>query len=117
MAEYFLNRNASGTVVATSCESAIDFNWGLGFPGGARADNWSVNYSGQFNFAAGTYTFRLRSDDGARLYVDGVQLINAWYDHGAEDEWTANKTLTAGLHTIRVQYYDKTDEAEVHVSW
>ena len=63
----------------------INNTWGGAAPDGVPvgADNFSVRWSGQVEprFTE-TYTFYTQTDDGARLWVNGVQLVNDWTDHG-----------------------------------
>jgi hypothetical protein len=48
--------------------------------------------------------------------VDGVLIINRWNDHLAATN-TATRTMTAGDHDVKVEYYDHTGGAVIHVSW
>src|SRR5262249_44998204 len=64
-----------------------------------------------------TYTFYTTSDDGVRLWVNGVQVINNWTDHGA----TVNSgtiSLTAGQHySIVLDHYNNTGGAQIKLEW
>ena len=115
-AQYFSNITLSGTPVRTACEDSISNNWGAGGPAGLPADNFSVRWTGRFTFAAGTTTFTARADDGIRVFVDGVLIIDGWRDQPATT-YTARPTLTAGEHEVRVEYYEKTGGAVAQVSW
>ena len=116
-AQYFNNTTLSGTPVVEQCETAINYDWGTGSPAaGVNADNFSVRWSGQFNFAAGGYTFSATADDGIRVYVDGNLVIDKWIDSSAT-AYTATTTLTAGTHAVKVEYYDHTVDAVAKVSW
>ena len=116
-AEYFANRTLTGTPLFTRCETAINNNWGNGGPGnGIPNDNFSVRWTGRFNFTAGSRTFTTVSDDGVRLWVDNVLVINRWTDHGPTTD-RATRTMTAGTHDIKVEYYERTGGAVMQVSW
>jgi glucose/arabinose dehydrogenase len=116
-AEYFNNRTLTGTPLFTACEGAINKNWGKGGPGnGIGNDNFSIRWTGRFTFPAGSRTFTTVSDDGVRLYVDGVLIINRWNDHLAATN-TATRTMTAGDHDVKVEYYEHTGGAVIQVSW
>jgi chitodextrinase len=54
---------------------------------------------------AGAYTFYTTSDDGSVLYIDGTLVVNNDGAHSSQER-SGNITLTAGLHDIRVQYYN-----------
>src|SRR5262249_13776149 len=79
-------------------------------------DNFSVRWTGSFNFSAGVTTFSATGDDGIRMSVDAVQIINGWVDQGATT-YTANRDLTSGSHVITVEYYEAAGDALAQVSW
>ncbi len=86
----------------------IDHNWGLGSPVNAvvPADNWSGRWQGQWYFDAGNYLFTLKSDDGARLWLDGHEIIDAWRD-GQEIQENTFYGIGSGWHTVMVEYYER----------
>jgi hypothetical protein len=106
-AQYFNNMNFTGLPAITRCEGIPQYEWNGDSPlPGINADNFSVRWTGTINFAqAGQYRFTTSSDDGIRLYVDGVAVINNWTDHAWTDN-TGSKKLVAGNHTIRMDYYE-----------
>ncbi len=58
------------------------------------------------------YTFRLGSDDGSRLFIDGKQVIDNDGIHPMD--FKSGKTkLTAGPHPLRVEYFEKGGEEEL----
>jgi glucose/arabinose dehydrogenase len=116
--EFFNNTTLGGAAAVTRCEDApINHNWGLGSPGsGINTDNFSARYTGSFDLAAGDYQFTTSADDGVRLFIDGNQVINGWKDQG-ETTYTATRTLTAGTHVIKVEYYDSGEDAVLRANW
>ena len=114
-AQYFANTTLSGTAAINRCESApLDRGWGTGGPGSVGVDNFSARWTGSFSFPAGARTFRASSDDGIRVWLDGVLIIDRWSSWGTS---TATRTLTAGVHTVRVDYVERTGNAYVRVTW
>lgn len=63
----------------------------------------------------GSYTFELNSDDGARLYIDGKEIIendglHRAYGPSPEDSTTVGKkevtlTLSEGIHPLTLNYF------------
>ena len=97
-AEYYNNTGLTGTPAFTRCESGIAYDWGTGGPGnGIGNDNFSVRWTGRFDFPAASYVFTARSDDGIRVWVDGTSVINAWKDQGTTT-YQASVSLPAGTH-------------------
>ncbi len=117
-AAYFNNRSLSGSPVLQRDESAINYDWGSGGPGsGVNTDNFSVRWQGPFTFDANaTYEFTATADDGIRLWVDNTLLIDAWRDQ-APTTYRASKYLTAGQHTLKVEYYENSGGATAKLSW
>lgn len=78
----------------------------VGFPGVTNRFEWfAIDYHGRIMLPqAGTYRFRLTSDDGSRLHIDGRQVIDNDGIHGVQAE-EAEVTLAAGIHDVRVQYF------------
>ena len=114
--EYFNNMNLSGGPAAVRDDAAINFNWGIGSPmTGINSDNFSVRWTRDFNFPAGTYRFDLFSDDGARLWVNNQLVIDQWRSQ-SDGRFNATVTL-AGNTPIRLEYFENTGRAAVALSW
>ena len=117
LAEYFSGTSLEGAPVRSERVSQIQFNWGDGSPGaGVSADRFSARYTQTAVFTARLYTFRLRSDDGARLWVDDRLVLDRWVARSATDD-EASLQLTAGSHQIRLEYFEETGLAELRLSW
>ena len=111
--EYWNNTTLSGTPTLCRNDDNVDFNWGGGGPGGGVAtDLFSARWTRQVTLPAGRYRFVLGGDDGVRLWIDGTQVINKWIDQGYT-EYTVNRTLAAGNHTFKIQYYERYGDAAV----
>ncbi len=84
-----------------------------------RAERVAARFTGMIDLRqteAGLYTFITESDEGSRLYVDDALVV----DNDGLHEMRARSgtiTLSAGLHRIRVDYYDNLGEAGLIVSW
>jgi PA14 domain len=117
--EYFGNVNLTGTPLLTRYE-AVDFAWGTAAPAaGLPADNFSVRWTGFIRpTTTGSHRFRTSSDDGVRVWVNGVRLINNWTDHGTTTNTSSAITLTAGQrYAVTVEYYDRTGGSTMRWQW
>jgi YVTN family beta-propeller protein len=117
--EYFNNITLTGAPVATVLQ-AVDFDWGTGAPrAGVNANVFSVRWSGTLEpQATGTYKFQTVSDDGVRLWVNGVLLTNDWTLHGAKTQTTAGINLVAGQrYAIKMEYYENQGSAVARLRW
>ncbi len=119
-AEYYNNRSLSGNATFTRIESGvtgINAFWGSGGPGnGVSSDNFSVRWTGAFNFSGGDYRFNIRSDDGIRLWIDGTLVFDRWQDQVPMD-YQITRNLSSGEHQIRIEYYENAFIALAQVGW
>lgn len=115
--QYWNNLDMAGTPNLEREDADLNFNWGAGSPGGAiGADLFSARWTRYIYVDARTYRFTTTSDDGVRLYVDDVRIINDWSDHPARTQ-TADRALTAGHHLVRVEYYERGGQAVIQVGF
>ncbi|RIV43014.1 PA14 domain-containing protein [Flagellimonas pelagia] len=69
-------------------------------------DYFSIRYDGYIQIdAAGSYTFYTSSDDGSKLYIDGSEVVDNDGAHGTQER-SGSISLTAGLHSIRVLFFE-----------
>ena len=115
--EYFNNKSLSGTPVVVRNDTAINFDWGTGSPAaGVTPDGFSARWSRNLSLAAGMYRFRMTVDDGARLFVNGHTLIDAWKLQAAT-EYTGDIYLPGGSITAQMEYFDEGGNALARLSW
>jgi YVTN family beta-propeller protein len=116
---YYNNTTMTGTVRLTRTES-INFGWGTGSPSSrVNRNNFSARWTGTILApATGTYRFQTVSDDGVRLWVNGVQLINNWSAHSSATDTSGVINLVAGTrYSITVEYYEASGQAEMRLRW
>lgn len=123
LGEYWANAKSAnpfpGPATLLRLDSTVDFDWGSGAPDPSIGANqftarWTGSIVAQYNE---TYTFYTASDDGARLLINGRQLINQWVDQGLT-EVSATISLRAGQrYNIEMDYYQNTGADAVHLSW
>ncbi len=100
-------------------DGPISFDWASGAPvSGVGADAFSVRWTGQVQPRySQTYTFYTTTDDGVRLWVNGVLLIDHWTGQSAT-EWSGSIALTAGQkYDIQLDYYENTGSALAELRW
>ncbi len=108
------------TLVLTRIDPTVNFTWGTASPAaGVTADNYSVRWTGTVQApVTGTYRFTTVSDDGIRLTVNGVRVINNWTDHASATNTSSGISLTAGVkYTITLEYYEHTGQATAKLQW
>lgn len=114
---YFNNRNLDGAPSFERDDPVIDFQWNQGSPAPSiPSDSFAVRWEGRWNFDAGGFRFNAFSDDGVRVWVDGVLVLDQWKEQPPTLS-SADVYLQAGEYNIKVEYFDDAGGAEVRVWW
>ncbi|MHC4432759.1 MAG: PA14 domain-containing protein [Planctomycetota bacterium] len=116
--EYFNGMNFNALVL-TRTDPQINFDWGNGGPDPSIGqDNFSVIWTGQIEAAfTETYAFYTNSDDGVRLWVDGVQLIDNWTTHSAVENSGLIDLVAGQKYSIVLEYYEDWGAAVIELHW
>jgi hypothetical protein len=118
-AEYFNNSSLVGQPVLVRGDGqSINFDWGTGSPspGVVNADQFSVRWMQSLSFPAGRYRFTTTSDDGVRLWVNNVLIIDEWRNQ-AETTYSAEINLPGGVVPVKLEYYEHQGAAVAQLSW
>lgn len=99
----------------TPTATGIAHNFDIGLR--QRDDYFAMRFTGYFDIqSVGGYTFYLSSDDGSRLYIDGVLLIDNDGQHSVTEE-SGYKYLLTGRHSITVEYLEYDGNNSLLVSY
>ena len=93
--------------------------WTSGFPGVLTLFEWfAIRFEGKLDIAtAGTYYFRVTSDDGANLYLNDANVVDNDGLHSTRSR-EGSVTLTQGKQKFRVDYYQgPRDEIAFQIFW
>jgi len=114
---YYPRRDLTGTAIPR-IDPVLAFDWGKAAPlPGIPSDNFSVRWTGQVQPQfSGATTFYAAVDDGVRLWVNDVLVIDRWVPNAGEPSGTI--ALTGGQqYAIRMEYFEKTNRASARLSW
>ena len=115
--EYFNNQELAGAPSIVRNDTYIAFNWGVGWPNPKiAADHFSVRWTRTMNLTEGTYRFSVKTDDGARLYVDNVLVLDQWHT-ASGNTYVVDLPLGAGNHVVRMEYYEDTGVAYAYLTY
>ncbi len=115
-AAYYSGTEPTGGPVLERRDQAINFYWGQSSPDPrVPADEFSVKWTRTVNFRGGLYRFNVTADDGARIWIDGQVVLDAWTQAGAAA--TVDVTLTPGKHLVAVDYFEQDGVASVKFSF
>ena len=118
-AEYYPSRNFLGNPVER-LDAQINYNWNEDEPlENFTPDEYSVRWTGFIVPEIGeSYTFYTRSDDGMRVWLDGVQIINNWQVQAVNEVSSEAISLEAGrLYPVTVEYFEGGGQAQAHFLW
>ncbi len=73
-------------------------------------DRFALTAEGVIDLPPGDYTATVISDDGVRLWADGVLLLDEWESHESK---VSRVPLKSGRHLLQVQYYEVDGFAEL----
>ena len=115
---YYSTPELSGKMIER-VDAQINFRWGTAAPmSGIPADRFSVRWEGEIEtLNEGNYTFHLRSDDGARLFVDGRPVIDRWRPQAESEHIGVIELEARRRYPIRLDYFDGQVLAVVVLSW
>ena len=81
------------------------------------SDNMGAVFTGYLDVPyAGCYRFYLASDEGSRLYIDNILLIDNDNIHAIR-EYNSDIRMSAGIHSIRLEYFEGTGPAVLKLEW
>ena len=84
---------------------------------GGLQDNYLVNVLANLTIDdAGTYMFRLVSDDGSELLIDDQVVIDHDGLHG-DTAMDGSVTLAQGVHPLRINYFEATNGEQLTLLW
>ena len=119
-AEYFNNAGLTPPSVLVRTDAVInnDFVFKSPAPGTVNIENYSARWTGQVKPQySETYTFYAVTDDGVRLWVNGVLLIDNWNHQGATEK-SGSIALQAGqLYDIEMEYFQGSGLAVSKLLW
>jgi hypothetical protein len=117
-AEYYDNPTLSGQPKLSRFEDSINHDWGSRSPAEEiPRDHFSARWTIRRHFEKGSYLFLLTVDDGARVWLDGQLIMDAW-NVGHTDNLKRKVYIdTAGNHELQVAYFDDTGQAMIDFSW
>lgn len=79
--------------------------------------NFYVRWTGLIKIeTAGRYTISTESDDGSRLFIDDKIVVDNGGTHSMQRKFNA-VDLTAGLHPIKIEYFQGNAESGCLVTW
>ena len=116
--EYYSNSSLSGQPTISRIEARIDHDWGANSPAlDLPNDHFSARWTTTQRLEKGSYLFFLTVDDGARVWVDGRLVIDAWSIGRKESRQATIRINQTGDHVLQVAYFENTGNAGIKFEW
>jgi hypothetical protein len=120
---YYFNKfmDVTGVPVLVRIDPTINFNWGD--PGSpdpvVNVDQFSARWVGVVEaLYSEPYVFTTNSDDGIRVWLNDVLIIDSWVDQGATLHSSPAINLVSGQrYGLRVEYYENGGGAVAQLFW
>ena len=102
--EYFNNAFLDGAPAKARVDAYLDFDWGTGLITDEAADFVSAQWFGKIlPEYTEEYTFIISADDGVRMFLDGVAVVDRWDD--CCDDVTFSLALAADtFYDVIIEY-------------
>jgi hypothetical protein len=126
LGEYFakysgVNIDPGWAVTWGRVDPTVNFDWSAAAPGvpGVAQTNFSVRWTGKVKIpTAGNYVFSTRTDDGARLWINGALVVDKWIPQGATTYNSPSLALGAGqMVDVKMEYNQGGGGAVAQLSW
>lgn len=118
--EYFKNADLEGKSSFIRIDPQIAFDWGIDSPKkGFPRENFSVRWTGKLGPIAETGNFVLgaKTDDGVRLWVDGVKVIDNWIGRPSTEDLAPVHFEKGKTYDIKMEYMQLGGGADAQLGW
>lgn len=106
------------TLLSSGTVSSVGLAYSNGVLNSGRTDAFIVRFYGYINIpTAGTYYFGGQADDGIRIKVNNVSVLNSWIEAGGSFRSGQAVTLSAGALPVEVMYYENGGGEMVNFQW
>ncbi len=116
--DYYNGKNFNQKVF-TRIDSKIDFTWDYVAPGRGMMDtDYSVRWTGKLLAPqTGQYEFYAIVDDGIRVWVGGVQILDDWGPNNHKSISGSVKMVKDQQYDLRVEYFNGILEGQIKLQW
>ena len=117
--EYFKELIPTEKPTLTRNDKQLDFSWTLFPPDPVLSlDHYSVRWSGQLTAPeTGVYKIGLDGNDGYRLYINNVLLVDNWRKQTYSTRLADYSFEKDKSYDIRVEFYEPAGNAHIRLVW
>jgi len=117
--DYFDNQDLTSLRI-TRTDARVSFVWPEGTSPDATVapSTYSVRWTGQVQAEySGFTTFYVVSDDGARVYIDDVLVIDNWTAHTRTEDVATLSTVAGQKYSLRIEYFESSQGGQIQLLW
>ncbi len=119
LGSYYANPKCEGTPVYTKADNDFVLDWGLASPKGLPADNFSIEWKGNFKVGDTAMKFSFFADDRVQVRIDGKTVVNSYDEDKQENRYDVlfeTEYFEAGSkHSIEIQYVEEGNNAHFYM--
>ena len=106
--ELFEGIGFTGALRSTRAETTINFADSYDTRYGGDGDTFSLRLTGQIQaYTNGTNSFKIGSDDGVRVWVNGQLVVDKWRDRGTTfDKFNVSGLTQGEWYDLKIEYYE-----------
>jgi glucose/arabinose dehydrogenase len=118
LGEYFRDMDLSVPALVRT-DPEIYFDWGGGSPDTTIGpDGFSIRWSGVVRPEYSEfYTFYTTTDDGVRLWIGPLLLVDDWTSGGAREHSATVSFIAGQEYDIRMEYFENQGTAQARLEW
>lgn len=118
LAQYFATRDLI-PLAEERVEAPVDFTWPDGKPEApVGPEEFSVRWRGYvLPPVSGSWTFITESNDGVRLWVDNVPLIDRWTTRATLEDQGSIELDASKAYAVTLEYFQSGGSATIRLLW
>ena len=119
LGSYYANADCSGEPVYRQADTEFVLDWGLASPKGLPADNFSIDWKGNFTVGDTDMKFSFFADDRVQVRIDNKTVVNSYDDEKQENQYDVlfeTDYYEAGsTHSIEIRYVEEGNYAHFYM--
>ena len=117
--QYYNNQNLQGDPVFVRDDPEIQFSWQYNSPapGIVDGDHFSIMWTRNVTFDAGTHRFELSRDDGMRFWIDSALKLDKWDVGNSVEDHVVIADLSQGIHELELAMSEIDGHAGARLGW
>jgi alpha-D-xyloside xylohydrolase len=117
LAEYYADTQF-GKLLYTQKDEKIDYSWIINYPREIYKPGFSVRWTGEIQTdCSGDHEIVLRSDDIARLWIDGNIIIERSADEKMKTTYKSINLISGKKHKIKLEYIQNKVDSVICLMW